>query len=112
MADHVINFVIAQLIERNAQDIKIIDFMQNHAFFDKAIIATGTSSRHIDILATDISNCLRQRYKINTNSEGHAHSQWILIDVKYFIVNILQKKVRQEYNLEKVWNYSSPIQVS
>ena len=111
MADQIIKFVIAKLIEHNAQDIKIIDFMQNHAFFDKAIIATGNSSRHIGILATDISNCLHQRYKISTKSEGHVHSKWILIDVKYFIVNLLQKKIRQEYNLEKAWSSPSPIQV-
>lgn len=104
MTDQVINFVIKKLVACSAQNIKIINFIQDHMLFSKAIIATGVSSRHISVLADDIRDCLRQQYKINTKSEGHARSEWILIDVQYFMVNLLQKEVREKYKLEEAWS--------
>ena len=103
MIDIIIGSVIKKLDELKAEDIKIINLEDRNLLFKKAIIATGSSSRHVLSLSDNIRDLLKQEYKIYTKSEGHFSSEWILIDAGNFLINIFQAQAREKYNLEEVW---------
>ena len=103
MIDEIIKSVLEKLDELKAENVKIINLEKRNLLFSKAILATGSSSRHVLSLSDNISDLLKQEYKIYTRSEGHASSEWILIDAEKFIINIFQDEAREKYNLEEVW---------
>ena len=103
MIDAIIKSVLEKLDDLKAENVKIINLEKKNLLFSKAILATGSSSRHVLSLSDNISDLLKQKYKIYTRSEGHASSEWILIDAEKFIINIFQKEAREKYNLEEVW---------
>ena len=103
MIDSIIKSVLEKLDELKAENVKIINLEKRNLLFSKAILATGSSSRHVLSLSDNISDLLKQKYKIYTRSEGHASSEWILIDAEKFIINIFQDDARKKYNLEEVW---------
>ncbi|WP_236870216.1 ribosome silencing factor [Candidatus Bandiella numerosa] len=103
MIDIIIGSVIEKLDELKAEDIKVINLEDRNLLFKKAILATGSSSRHVLSLSDNIRYLLKQKYKIYTKSEGHLSSEWILIDAGNFLINILQAQAREKYNLEEVW---------
>ena len=103
MIDAIIKSVLEKLDELKAENVKIINLEKKNLLFSKAILATGSSSRHVLSLSDNISDLLKQKYKIYTRSEGHASSEWILIDAEKFIINIFQDDARKKYNLEEVW---------
>ncbi|MFK7761067.1 MAG: ribosome silencing factor [Candidatus Midichloriaceae bacterium] len=103
MIDAIIKSVLEKLDELKAENVKIINLEKRNLLFSKAILATGSSSRHVLSLSDNISDLLKQEYKIYTRSEGHASGEWILIDAEKFIINIFQTEAREKYSLEEVW---------
>ena len=103
MMDAIIKSVLEKLDELKAENVKVINLEKRNLLFSKAILATGSSSRHVLSLSDNISDLLKQEYKIYTRSEGHASSEWILIDAEKLIINIFQEEAREKYNLEEVW---------
>lgn len=101
--DAIIKSVLEKLDELKAENVKVINLEKRNLLFSKAILATGSSSRHVLSLSDNISDLLKQEYKIYTRSEGHASSEWILIDAEKLIINIFQEEAREKYNLEEVW---------
>jgi ribosome-associated protein len=67
------------------------------------IIASGTSSRHIQVL---------EKFKIswikNCKIEGEESNDWKLIDGIDVIVHIFNPKKRKFYELEKMWSELIP----
>ena len=103
MTDAIIKSVLEKLDELKAENIKIINLEKRNLLFSKAILATGSSSKHVLSLSDNVSDLLKQKYKIYTKSEGHISGEWILIDAEKFIINIFQDEARERYNLEEVW---------
>ena len=68
------------------------------------IIASGTSSKHIqslsEILLTTIESKGYGKFKI----EGQTSDDWKLIDTIDVIIHIFQPEKRKFYELEKMWS--------
>ena len=50
--------IIAIMEDKKAQDIKVYDMRGKSPFFDYSILCTGSSSRNIEAIATDIKKSL------------------------------------------------------
>ncbi|WPX96707.1 ribosome silencing factor [Candidatus Bandiella euplotis] len=101
--DSVVKSLIDRLEELKAEDISVIEFEKNKWLFDKALIATGSSSRHVATLADKLCDLLKEEYSIFTKSEGYQAAEWILIDAGSVIINIFQEETRRKYDLEEIW---------
>ncbi|AFZ82857.1 ribosome silencing factor [Candidatus Kinetoplastidibacterium crithidiae] len=100
------NCVISLLNDFKAKDIKIINTSKSTALFDKIIIATATSNTHARAIALNTSKLQKTfKYKkIKGHIEGIDNGEWIVIDLNYIIVHIMQTSIRNFYNLEDYWN--------
>ena len=72
------------------------------------IIASGTSSRHIQSLSEQVLNKLIDNGIKNCKIEGKDSQEWKLVDGIDLIVHIFHPEKRKFYELEKIWSELIP----
>mgnify|MGYP001227273063 CR=1 FL=1 len=100
--------VIKTLDSNKALDIVTIDLANKSSIADYMIIASGTSSRHIQALSEQVLEQFKSNGIINCKIEGSESSDWKLIDGIDLIVHIFNPEKRKFYELEKMWSELIP----
>ena len=100
--------VINTLDTNKAQDIISIDLKDKSSMADFMIIASGTSSRHIQALSEQVLEKFKNNGVINCKIEGQDSNDWKLIDGIDLIVHIFNPEKRKFYELEKIWSELIP----
>ena len=100
--------IIKTLDSNKALDIVSIDLKDKSSIADYMIVASGTSSRHIQALSEQVLNQFKKNGIINCKIEGKDSSDWKLIDGIDLIVHIFNPEKRKFYELEKIWSELIP----
>ena len=100
--------VINTLDNNKAQDIISIDLKDKSSMADYMIIASGSSSRHIQSLSEQVLNKLKDHGMKNSKIEGKDSNEWKLVDGIDLIVHIFHPEKREFYELEKMWSELIP----
>ncbi len=103
--------IIEKTLDNNkASNITAIDLKNKSYIADYMIIASGTSSRHLQALSEIL---LFELKKIGINDcriEGRESNDWKLVDTNDIIVHIFHPEKRKFYELEKMWSEEIPKQ--
>ncbi len=102
------NIIISTLDSNKAIDIVSIDLKNKSSIADYMIIASGTSSRHIQALSEQVLEKFQNNGIINCKIEGKDSNDWKLIDGIDLIVHIFNPEKRKFYELEKIWSELIP----
>jgi ribosome-associated protein len=102
------SIVINTLDLNKAQDIVTINLKDKSSMADFMIIASGTSSRHIQSLSEQVLEKLKDSGIKNSKIEGKESSEWKLVDGIDVIVHIFHPEKRKFYELEKIWSELIP----
>ena len=102
------NLILETLDSNKALDIVSIDLKNKSSMADYLIIASGTSSRHIQALSEMVLEKLRSNGVKNSKIEGKESGDWKLVDGIDLIVHILHPDKRKFYELEKIWSEVIP----
>ena len=100
--------VIETLDNNKAQDIVSIDLKDKSSMADYMIIASGTSSRHIQSLSEQVLDSLKNNGLKDSKIEGKESNEWKLVDGIDLIVHIFHPEKRKFYELEKIWSELIP----
>ena len=100
--------IIKTLDINKAQDIVSIDLKDKRSMADYMIIASGTSSRHIQSLSEQVLDKLIDNGIKNCKIEGKDSQEWKLVDGIDLIVHIFHPEKRKFYELEKMWSELIP----
>ena len=100
--------IINTLDSNKALDIVSIDLKNKSSMADYMIIASGTSSRHIQALSEQVLEKFKNNGVTNCKIEGIDSSDWKLIDGIDLIVHIFNPEKRKFYELEKIWSELIP----
>ena len=100
--------VISTLDLNKAQDIVTIDLKDKSSMADYMIIASGTSSRHIQSLSEQVLEKLKNNGVKDSKIEGKESGEWKLVDGIDLIVHIFHPEKRKFYELEKIWSELIP----
>ena len=100
--------VINTLDINKAEDIVTIDLKDKSSMADYMIIASGTSSRHIQSLSEQVLEKLKDSGIKNSKIEGKESNEWKLVDGIDLIVHIFHPEKRKFYELEKIWSELIP----
>ena len=101
--------VIINTLDLNkAQNIITIDLKDKSSMADYMIIASGTSSRHIQSLSEQVLEKLKDNGIKNSKIEGKESNEWKLVDGIDLIVHIFHPEKRKFYELEKIWSELIP----
>ena len=101
--------IIEKALDVNkARDVVVIDLKRKTYIADYMIIASGTSSRHIQSLSEIIVRKLEEFGILNCKIEGKDSPHWKLVDAADIIVHIFHPEKRSFYDLEKMWSENIP----
>ena len=100
--------VINTLDLNKAQDIVTIDLKDKSSMADYMIIASGTSSRHIQSLSEQVLEKLKNNGVKESKIEGKESMEWKLVDGIDLIVHIFHPEKRKFYEIEKIWSELIP----
>jgi ribosome-associated protein len=90
--------------DKKAQDIVVLSVKGISSFADYFIIATGTSTTHMNGLADGVEEALEKLGITMKHKEGRSLGGWLLLDYRDVIVHIFNAETRDYYALERIWN--------
>ena len=96
------------LDDNKAKNIKSINLKNKSYIADYMIIASGTSSRHLQALSEILIVELKKIGLTDCRIEGKDSSDWKLVDTQDVIVHIFHPEKREFYDLEKMWSEEIP----
>jgi len=100
---------IEKILDNNkALNIATIDLKNKSYIADYMVIASGTSSRHLQALSEILVTELKKLGLDNCRMEGKDSNDWKLVDAYDVIVHIFHPDKREFYNLEKMWSEEIP----
>ena len=101
--------IILETLDSNkALDVISIDLKNKSSMADYMIIASGTSSRHIQALSEQVLEKLKTNGVKNSKIEGKESLDWKLVDGIDLIIHIFNPEKRKFYELEKIWSELIP----
>ena len=100
---------IEKILDNNkARNITSINLKNKSYIADYMIIASGTSSRHLQSLSENLLIELKKFGLENCRIEGYESSDWKLVDAIDIIVHLFHPEKRSFYDLEKMWSEDLP----
>ena len=106
--DQLKQLVLDTLDDMKARDIQVMDVRGKTAVTDYMIIASGTSDRHVKAIAETVAFRAKDAGETPLGAEGLAEGEWALVDLNGVVVHVMLPKVRDFYNLERLWSAPAP----
>lgn len=91
------------LDDDKAEEAVIIELTGKTTIADFMVVASGTSQRHISVMAEHLVERMKGRGFHSVAVEGLSLCDWVLLDLGDVIVHLFRPEVRAFYNLEKLW---------
>lgn len=104
LSDALAELVVGMLDESKAESIKCMDVRHLTSVTDLMIIATGRSDRHVRALANAVVERCKEAGEPPLGIEGQEAGEWVLVDLSGVVLHVMLAKVRDFYNLEKLWD--------
>jgi ribosome-associated protein len=98
------DLVVTTLEDMKAFDIATLDVRGKTSITDYFVIASGNSDRHVRSSAEAVAFQAKQAGQPPIGTEGLQEGEWALIDLNGVVVHIMQPRVRDFYQLERLWN--------
>ena len=100
---------IEKILDSNkAQNITSIDLKNKSYIADYMVVASGTSSRHLQALSEILVSQLKKLGIDNCRIEGKDSNDWKLVDAHDVIIHIFHPEKRDFYDLERMWSEEIP----
>ena len=96
------------LDDNKALNVTSINLKNKSYIADYMIIASGTSSRHMQSLSEILVSELKKIGLGDCRIEGRESNDWKLVDTHDIIVHIFHPAKREFYDLEKMWSEEIP----
>ena len=104
-----IKIFIEKVLDNNkAINITSINLKNKSYIAEYMIIASGTSSRHLQALSEILVTELKKLGLNNCKIEGRDSNDWKLVDTNDVIVHIFHPEKRKFYDLERMWSEQVP----
>ncbi len=101
------------IFSKKGLDIVLLDVETLFVLSDVFVIATGTSSTHVQSLSDHVEEKMKEVLGLKAiRSEGRSEAEWILLDFGDVIVHLFQAAAREFYGLERLWADAEKIEWS
>lgn len=104
--------VVRILDGKKAKDIRAIRVGDLTILADYFVIATGSSSTQVKMLADEVDYQLGQKGVQPHRIEGYHSENWIILDYTDVIVHVFHEDTREFYNLDEHWADGEEIDLS
>lgn len=90
-------------LERNAREGVVLDLRGLSDATDYFLIASGDSDTHARSIAENVRERLEEAGETPAGVEGREAGRWILLDYIDIVVHVFLSRVRDYYQLERLW---------
>jgi ribosome-associated protein len=103
--DTLIHKIIEGIEEVKGENTIIIDLRKiENSVAQYFIITDGNSNTQVNAIAHSIKKIVSKNLQQNPwHIEGEDNSEWILLDYVDVVAHVMQKSIREYYNLEELW---------
>lgn len=105
-SDRLSELAVEALEEVKGKDIVKLDVSELTTVTDYMVVASGTSNRHVKALADAVAEKAKAAGHRPAGIEGEEGGEWVLLDLGDTLVHVMLPRVREFYNLEKLWSLS------
>jgi len=102
-AERVRDLILSQLADDKAGNVVTLAIGDHSSVADYMVIASGSSSRHVRSMADELGQRLKAVGMPPLGVEGERDGEWVLVDANYVIVHLMLPRLRDFYNLERLW---------
>ena len=102
------DLVLKTLDDMKALDVIVLDVRGKTSITDIMIVASGTSARHVKSIAETVAFKAKEAGEPPLGMEGVNDGEWALVDLNGVVVHVMQPKVRDFYQLERLWDMDIP----
>jgi len=95
--------VVEALEDVKGRDIVVYNVARLSPIFERVVIASGDSTRHVRALAERVREHLKELGAPAQSMEGGRSAEWMLVDLGDIVVHVMHPTVRSYYNLEELW---------
>lgn len=106
------DLIVDVLDDIKGQDIVKLDVRDMTTVTDFMIVASGTSRRHVQALVENVAEKAKEVGHKPIGVEGEDGAEWVLLDLEDALVHVMLPKVRDFYNLEKLWSLGAATDVA
>ncbi len=101
------------LLEKKAEDIRMLDVRGLTGFTDYFVVATALSDTHGKSLADHVMVTMKGTAgELTYGREGLDTQRWIVLDYVNVVVHIFLRDVRVHYGLERMWSDAKVTEVA
>jgi ribosome-associated protein len=89
--------------ESKGENISLLDVRKVFFLTDYFVIGSGKNPKHLQAMADEVRMRMKEKDAIVRGMEGYGQGVWILIDFGDIVVHLLQKRLREFYELDHLW---------
>jgi ribosome-associated protein len=90
-------------VDKKAGDVTLLEIGKITTLADYFVIATGTSERQINAVASGVQERMKEEGVRLIAREGVPADGWVLLDYGQVIVHVFAPEQREYYDLERRW---------
>ena len=92
------------MVDRQTEDVVLLDIQQVSILADYFVIGTVTSERQARAVVDGVRQDVKQTFDVRPlHVEGEPESGWILMDYGSVVVHLFAAETRRYYDLEGFW---------
>lgn len=103
---------VCLLDSKKAEQLSLLQVGELTILADYFVICTGNSSTQVKALADTVEEEFEKLGITPISREGKQGFNWVLLDYGDIIVHIFDRTTRDYYNLEKLWDDATEIDIS
>lgn len=111
MSLDIVKKAVKALDNKKANNIEVIKIDELTIVADYFIIATANSNTHVRALADEVEYQLEEAGIMPDHIEGRS-TGWVLLEYAGVVVHVFLEESRNYYNLERLWEDGTKIDVS
>ena len=104
--------IIEILNNKDAKDIKLLHVEKETIIADYFVICSGSNTTQLRSFAGEVEFRMGQCSRPPRSMEGYDAASWIVLDFGSVILHIFNKETRSFYNLEKLWEAATEVDIS
>ena len=103
-SEELADLTVDAIEEIKGLDIIKLDVSDMTTVTDWMIVASGTSGRHVKALVDNVAEKAKAAGHRPIGIEGESGGECVLLDLQDALVHVMLPKIREFYNLEKLWS--------
>lgn len=101
--DDFINHIGELLLDKQAEDIIVLDVKKLTSVTDFVIICTSKSTTQSKAIIDHVRQEMKDSEAIPLSIEGYENLNWVLMDYANVVIHVFLPEYREFYDLERLW---------